>query len=94
MKPTDLDPRWASADGRHGQAVSFDCPCGCRERLIVPFSNPIDGGAPMQTKRRDGKDAPLWTRTGDTFETLTPSPSIDSPKHWHGHIRAGEVTNA
>jgi hypothetical protein len=36
----------------------------------------------------------VWTRAaGDTFETLTLSPSIDaSPAgHWHGFIQNGEV---
>jgi hypothetical protein len=88
MRLTDLDPRWASSGERHGQAVSFDCPCGCGERLIVPFSNPIDGGAPMRGQ------GVTWKRQGDTFETLTLSPSIDSPGHWHGWVKGGEVTNA
>jgi hypothetical protein len=36
----------------------------------------------------------LWRREGDTFDTLTLSPSVDaSPSgHWHGFVRNGEVT--
>ena len=86
MKLTDLAPSWASADGRHGQALSFRCP-HCEERLVVPFANPLDGGAaPAWAK------GVLWQREGDTFGTLTLTPSVDSPGHWHGFVTAGEVT--
>jgi len=35
----------------------------------------------------------LWQRTGETFEDMTLSPSIDASNsgHWHGHITNGEV---
>ena len=35
----------------------------------------------------------LWHRTGDTFETLSLSPSIDCSKwgHWHGYVTNGEI---
>jgi uncharacterized protein DUF6527 len=35
----------------------------------------------------------LWTRTGDTFEMLTLSPSVDASKAgcWHGFVTNGEV---
>lgn len=109
MKLIDLDPRWACDadivisgvnryfDGRVGMAVSFECPhCVQRERstgdrrvqrLAVWFANPIDGLPPTD----DAKI--LWQRSGDTFETLTLSPSIDASKegHWHGFIRNGSI---
>ena len=109
MKLSDLDPRWAiDADiviggvykhfeGRHGMAVSFECPhCIERERLTgdkrvtrlaVWFDNPIDGGPPTD-------DAEFkWQRTGDSFDTLTLSPSVDASKvgHWHGYIENGQI---
>lgn len=103
MRLVGLKPRWAMdadivvggqifhSENRAGMAVSFDCPCGCRgtdreTRLCVWFANPIDGGLPTD----DGK---LWNRTGDTFETLTLTPSIDASAfgHWHGFITAGEI---
>ena len=87
MKLTDLSPSWASEGDRHGQAVGFRC-SHCEEHLIVPFANPLDGGAPLKNA------GVLWLRSGDTFETLTLMPSINSPGHWHGWINAGEVTNA
>lgn len=36
----------------------------------------------------------LWQRSGDTFETLTLTPSVDASKfgHWHGFITNGEMS--
>jgi hypothetical protein len=99
MRLVDLEPHWAmDADilvgdailhdaDRHGMGVTFLCP-HCRvTRLGVFFRNPIDG--------KGASDAPrLWQRTGDTFEALSLSPSIDASAHghWHGFIQNGEVT--
>lgn len=35
----------------------------------------------------------IWKRTGETFETLTLSPSINAEAsgHWHGFITKGEI---
>lgn len=69
-----------------------DCPCGNRDethQLYVPFANPLDGGPSMQTGTRNG-----WQRIGETFETLTLTPSIlrIAPScGWHGFITNGEV---
>ncbi len=80
----DLDPRWYGVDDR-ATGVSLACPCAdrpdCPGRLAVGFKNPLDGGEP--TTASDLR----WTRTGDTFETLTLTPSIDVPDHWHGYMR-------
>lgn len=99
-----MNPRWMGAGGagvfradgspapeRHGVGVIFDCPCGNADenhQLYVPFANPLDGG-PQH-------DAQGWQRTGDTFETLTLSPSIlrsiaKGGCGWHGFITQGEI---
>ncbi len=62
----------------------------------MPFANPLDGAAPDRGRKH------LWQRTGDSFETLTLTPSIDytrfdngtlrDPTCWHGFITDGEVT--
>lgn len=111
MRLADLDPHWVGAGGegvysrapdgtlvpapeRHGVGLSFDCPCGkCGQRCYVDFENPIDGGAPMPDPR------PRWNRSGDTFETLTLTPSIlrNTGKGgcgWHGFVRSGEIVMA
>lgn len=106
MKLTALTPRWGiDADiviggvtkhfeGRHGMAVTFECPCcfdpavgHSRIRLAVWFMNPIDAGP-----KTDDADK-WWTRSGDTFDTLTLTPSIDASDHghWHGSIQNGEI---
>jgi len=72
----DCNPRWSS--GREGvdpiDAVHFDCPEGHEDcRHIIPFTPALDGSA---------RDGVRWKRTGDTFETLTLSPSIARrPRH-------------
>ena len=100
MRLVDLNPRWVGAGGpgithngqpvpeRHKVGVSFECPCGCGTRCYVAFANPIDGGPP-----RVSPNECTWVRSGDTFETLTLSPSIlrlDGCR-WHGFIENGGV---
>lgn len=108
MKLTDLQPSWRTLSaGREGMGVRFRCPCqrcklmGDPVWLLVWFANPIDGGP---AARADFEPFPRWTRTGDTFDTLSVVPSVDFskprepddgtikvPGHWHGHITNGEV---
>lgn len=97
VRLTDLDPRWGTWSGRAERIeVSFDCPRhGKAHRVHVPFANPLDGGKPVERNH-------LWQRSGDSFDTLTLSPSIDYTKYdngtlrdascWHGFVRNGEVT--
>ena len=110
MKLVDLHPIWVGHGGpgvtgpdgapiplRERVGIMLDCPCGkCDSEtggwLYVPFRNPIDGGPPVETGH------PTWERTGDSFETLTVSPSILRSTErggcgWHGWIRSGEVTS-
>jgi len=109
VKLTDLNPRWIGAGGsgvtqngqpvprREGVGVMFNCPCGKHgddNPVYVPFANPLDGGPAYDPKPGRG-----WQRTGDTFETLTLTPSIlrvpsgDGPWDcaWHGFITNGEI---
>jgi hypothetical protein len=60
----DCNPKW------HGRAfITFDCPEGHVDcRFTIPFTPTLDGVA---------HDHPRpWERQGDTFETLTLTPSI------------------
>lgn len=74
-----------------GVGLLCDCPCGNADeshQLFVPFANPIGPGPLVE---QDG-----WRRTGDTFETLTLTPSIHRLEKrggcgWHGFITDGEV---
>lgn len=95
MKLTDLEPRWwADEPGRTGMGITFLCPHCKKQRLGVAFSNPIDGGKPEHLVHPYTiGSAPEWNRSGDTFDTLTLTPSIDASKHghWHGFITNGEI---
>jgi len=74
----DCNPRWISGryTGQHGdvaRGVHFDCPEGhegCSH--AIPFTPALDGtlSAGWQS------NGAIWQRAGDTFETLTLSPSI------------------
>ncbi len=96
MKLTDLNPRWTGA-GTIITGITFDCPHCFTQRLGVLFENSIDpekwldkGVTRPHTERE-------WKRQGDTFDTLTLSPSIDVTgnlqfkDHWHGFITNGKV---
>lgn len=85
--------------------ITFLCPhCvanGDRsQRLGVPFAPPLgptDWITPGQPVIEPGTN--VWSRSaGDTFDTLTLSPSIDAGNgcidfegHWHGYIKNGEI---
>lgn len=102
MKLVDLDPRFYSTGGagitnsltgepvpeRTGMGLIFDCPCGCTELIAIPFHNPISGGPPAVREGQAG-----WHRTGETFETLTLTPSIlrVGGCQWHGFVTDGEI---
>ena len=96
MQLTELDPRWMTIPGRHGLGMSFYCPHCQNARIPIWFKNPIDGGPPItkeQAKIGEDQTLYLWARSGDTFEDITLSPSVDVSewRHWHGFIRNGEI---
>ena len=88
--------------------LTFRCPCeNCRatnsmQRLGVTFEPPF-GPLDWLTPSQPITDSPkIWHRdSGETFETLTLSPSIDTSVnpagridfkgHWHGYIKFGEI---
>jgi Family of unknown function (DUF6527) len=87
VRLTDLNPKWEIEPATLETAigVSFDCPAGCGSRHWVPFS-------------KASGYATYWTREGDTFETLSLTPSIrflgfpeGQPDHWHGFITKGGI---
>lgn len=90
MRLSELNPQFLDAhDGRRGVGVQFDCPCGNRDEnhgCFIPFDVALDGSTGVNGERG-------WKRTGDTFETLTLTPSIQRLEacRWHGFITNGEV---
>lgn len=93
----DLNPTFVGSGGpgvtkdgqpverREGVGISFDCPCGCEDPCFVYFENPLDGGP-----SRAGK-APAWQRTGESFENISLTPSIQRVGGcaWHGYLTDG-----
>lgn len=90
MKLAELHPQFPnSSDGKRGVGVAFDCPCGKHDeahRCYVPFDVALDGTRVRPPERG-------WQRTGETFEALTLTPSIQRMDdcRWHGFITNGEV---
>lgn len=92
MKLTELDPLWVTEEGTEKAGLLCRCPCGgleknnCDEdrRLYLPFANPI-GPGPVTARERG------WHREGESFETLTLTPSIRRLEgcQWHGLLTAG-----
>jgi len=108
MKLTELKPRWITLQNWRSPdlfaiGLSFICPhCSAelnehgkirRRRLAVSFWPPVD---PHDWMNRMAIPLPrppkAHDRTGDTFDTLTLTPSIgfESIGHWHGFITNGE----
>jgi hypothetical protein len=95
----DCNPRWVTSrysgyDDGVVRGVFFDCPEGhegCSH--AIPFTPALDGTA-SETWQENGAQ---WQRTGDTFETLTLSPSIrNAPREdtgcaLHIFIRDGQI---
>lgn len=108
MRLTELRPRpVCDAEGRKGMGLSFNCPSCRTQRLSIWYANPMDGGParqllpimpdlPEDIKRLYTSYNNRWLRTGEDFETLSLSPSVDatSAGHWHGFITNGNVTEA
>jgi hypothetical protein len=103
MKLVALNPRFIDHGGEgvtragipvprsEGIGVMFDCPCGCGRPIYVPFSNPIKAVGDLWV----GNQA-HWQRTGETFDTMTLTPSIRRLDGcaWHGFVTNGEIVNA
>jgi hypothetical protein len=74
-KLVDCNPRWgvdAEPETTADKWVSFDCPEGHEAcRYVIPFTPAMDG-----TVLVDLNAGARWERTGDTFETLSLTPSI------------------
>lgn len=107
LSPRWIAPNnWAAKEPFH-IGVSFLCPhCGAGpcptcghtqdKRLAVMFSPPIDPTDIARTFMVKVPDNGAHRRVrGETFESLTLSPSIgfDDPPHFHGTITDGEVVN-
>ena len=105
MRLIDLSPRWFDVPGRGGaiDGVSFLCPHCQKVRLAVQFTPmgvdaTLAAAAPAGFPGHEPVLIPLvglvWTRTGETFDVLTLSPSVDASAsgHWHGFVQQGQAS--
>lgn len=69
----DCNPHFVEANGVEC-AVYFECPEGHDDcKHVIPFTPALDGSATSWHGQNGGA---TWQRTGNTFETMTLSPSI------------------
>jgi hypothetical protein len=103
----DLSPHWvnipqAATDVRFYIGVSFLCPhcdhtpcptCGSQrgKRLAFHFWPPVDPDDLLARGIEYPHDGWHQRVSGETFDTLTISPSIGLDPHWHGTIENGEL---
>jgi hypothetical protein len=98
MKLTDLDPRYfcvGSQDNIVG--ITFACPhcpnSGSRLAIALHMDGTNFDPDPENPQQFVTGDT-VWTiASGDSFENLSLTPSVDasSSGHWHGYITGGEV---
>jgi hypothetical protein len=98
VKLLDLEPRWI-----HPNVFIFKCP-HCQKDLltcknaVMPFQQQHDlfratFGDDWPALIVGCNDEMAWTFSGNDFETLTVTPSLDASAsgHWHGFITNGEI---
>lgn len=101
MRLSELSPKWiAVRENGDAIGVTFLCP-HCRQVHIGAwFAEPVDiNGIPgidldLPLFMAQHPENKYWHRTGDTFETLTLTPSVDTSQHghWHGFLTSGAIT--
>jgi len=100
MQLTELHPKWVGVHNWCGNphfrcGIVFDCPHCLKQRIAIFFTPPIDPDHEWDKFDRAElyPDHPKWTRQGETFDTITLTPSIDVSQyeHWHGFIENGQI---
>ena len=68
---------------------TFECPHCRTTRLGVA----VHEHGLIDVDHADIRAAYVWDMTGDQFDSLSLSPSVDASKrgHWHGFITNGEI---
>ncbi len=101
MKLIDLSPRWIEHGGNPKAALIFKCP-HCQDIWLTCTFQPIKMSTQMALYRPEGESSGgqvvpsrqdfAWSRDGDSFHTLSVTPSVDASAsgHWHGFITGGE----
>ena len=95
MKLAELAPHWVVLE-QNGKCVglSFECPHCRSSRLVVLFHR--SGREALDDayiRAHSPGTGHIWNMTGNDFDDLSLSPSVDASEsgHWHGFITNGEV---
>lgn len=96
MRLTELNPRWyAAVEGGPRVGFTFDCPhCPADDKHRLGIAVHQDGLIdPEPENKKCWPPGFVWTSGGDSWDTLTLTPSVDASKsgHWHGFITNGEI---
>lgn len=93
----DVDAPASTTDFASADGVMFLCPaCFVKNGGAVGTEEVCIWFAGRSNVPADAVPGPgRWTASGTSFDdlTLTPSVNVDH-EHWHGFLRAGEVTHA
>jgi hypothetical protein len=101
MNLTDLQPRWITReDGKERVGFAFLCPhcqkvwlfCATvgltiREQMLLFIEQIKESGGDVVPARQHF----AWKAGGDSFESLSVTPSINAEAsgHWHGFVTSG-----
>ena len=102
MRLAELEPRWVTgirgkfpeAEGKRGHiGLTFLCPHCRTQRLGILFDPPIDDDVLWLFASWSPFLGDRWQREGETFDSISLTPSIDASEsgHWHGFITDGEI---
>lgn len=90
VRLVDIGPRWINYGDRKGVGISFECMARhCGGRIRVLFANPLDGGQAWPDDEQHGGGPYRWHRSGETFETLSMTPSVDADVCGHMTLTNG-----
>ena len=100
MRIADMQPKWLEKDGQRVGYV-FRCPnCTDHEHWLTCFSALLEYHEQMACCVRVGlnddwcspcKQGSAWTISGDSFDTLSSSPSLNAGnEHFHKTLMNGE----
>ena len=96
MTLVELNPKWIGCGTSPDVIIfglRFDCPHCKVQRLAIMFTPFIDPKGWMAKIGPEWEVGTKWQRIGDSFETITLKPSINTEwaGHWHGFIENGEI---
>ena len=105
MRLADLDAGFVTSSPGTSTGLQFRCPRCRQTRIVVPIDPPIGPGPVDPSLNARGI---VWRRTGETIDTITLTPSIDSKHvnfnddpphnpvecHWHGWVQNGHTVDA